>query len=522
MVFLAIVVWLSLSAAAFGHASLVAAEPADGSVVSAAPSQFSLTFSEPVSVLALALIQPDGSSMALTRFLLRDHRLDIEAPVDLAQGTHVLSWRVVSADGHPIAGSVVFSVGAPSTAPPVVTDAVNWPVRLAVWSGRLALYLGLFFGAGGAFAIVWLAGGEAAGRAVVRWMLAIGVLGAVLSVGFQGLDALGQPLQRIADWRVWQAGLSTSFGSTAFAAVSACAIAIPGLALKRLAARLLTLAALAGTGLALALSGHASAAEPQWLTRPMVFLHGTTIAFWTGALIPIGLGLKRRGLAALIALCRFSRVIPFVIAVLICAGVVLALIQVQTPSALLHTAYGRVFLVKLALLVFLFTLAVLNRWVLTKPVRGGDAGARRRLVRAIATETAIAVLIFGVAASWRFTPPPRALAIAAAEPAVTHIHTVKAMADLTLTPGRAGPMSGSIVVMTGDFGPLDAKEVTLVLSNEAAGIEPIRRPARKGGDGTWSIDGLALPVAGKWKVRIDVLVSDFDLARLNGEVEIRP
>lgn len=51
--------------------------------------------------------------------------------------------------------------------------------------------------------------------------------------------------------------------------------------------------------------------------------------------------------------------------------------------------------------------------------------------------TPILVLaIFALAALWRFTPPPRTLAIA--EPAQIHIHAPKAMADITVTPGRVG------------------------------------------------------------------------------------
>jgi copper transport protein len=134
----------------------------------------------------------------------------------------------------------------------------------------------------------------------------------------------------------------------------------------------------------------------------------------------------------------------------------------------------------------------------------------------------LVLAIFAVAATWRFTPPPRALAEAAARPASIHIHTAPAMADLTISPGRAGPVTVSIVVMTGDFGALDAQEVTLVLSNPAAGIEPIRRPAAKAGDGSWRVDGLTIPVPGRWTARIEVLISDFEMVRLEDEVEIRP
>ena len=131
-------------------------------------------------------------------------------------------------------------------------------------------------------------------------------------------------------------------------------------------------------------------------------------------------------------------------------------------------------------------------------------------------------MIFGAVAAWRFTPPPRALAAAAAQPATVHIHTAKAMADLTVMPGRAGPVSVAAFIMTGDFGTLDPKEVTFVFANPTAGIEPFKRRAEKPGDGTWRSDGVVLPIPGEWTVRIEVLISDFDLARLEGQITIRP
>ncbi len=75
--------------------------------------------------------------------------------------------------------------------------------------------------------------------------------------------------------------------------------------------------------------------------------------------------------------------------------------------------------------------------------------------------------------------------------------------------------------MSGDFGPLDAKEVTLAFSLPAAGIEPVRRSMRRLGDGRWQLEALSLPAAGEWTVEVDILVSDFDSARLRGEMPIK-
>ncbi|PAP93550.1 copper resistance CopC/CopD family protein [Mesorhizobium wenxiniae] len=519
----AIVLFAAIAAPgqAFAHAALVTTEPTDGAVLAQSPAQFSLTFSEPVSPLVLALVRPDGTPVPLTSFRLNAQTVNIDNPHRLGSGTHVLSWRVISADGHPVGGSVLFSIGAPGAAP-AVSEAVDRGLRSAIWVGKVFLYVGLFLGVGGAFAIAWLAQGGRAGQLIVIAAILCGLVAAPLSLGLQGLDALGAPLARLAQPDIWKAGLATSFGRTVLVALVALGLGLLSLVGPRGGAKLFALAGLAGVGAALAASGHASAAEPQWLTRPMVFLHGAGIAFWAGALAPLGLAMRRKPVEAAPFLRRFSQAILPVVAVLAAAGIVLAVVQVQASAALLETAYGRLLLVKLALLLFLFTLAAINRWKLTGPAEAGETEVQKKLVRSIGIEMLIVLAIFGVAAGWRFTPPPRALAIAAAQPASVHIHTAKAMADLSITPGHVGPVAASIVIMTGDFGPLDAEQVTLVLSKPDSGIEPIKRAATKPGDGSWRVDDLVVPVPGRWTARLDILVSDFEMVKIEAPIEIRP
>lgn len=515
-----LLLWLALPATAFAHATLVGADPTDGAVLPAAPARFSLSFNEPVSPLVLTLIGPDAVQAKLESSRADGGTLVIDAPQTLGHGTHVLSWRVVSADGHPVAGSLIFSVGAPS-ATPIAEDPVDWLVRSAVWAARVLLYAGLFLGVGGVFALAWLAEGGRAGTRAVLVFLILGIMATVLALGLQGVDALGVPLAHLVKPVVWQTGFATSYGLTVSLALAAQGLALLALIVP-VSAGVISPTALAVAGMALAASGHASAAEPQWLMRPMVFLHGAGIMVWAGALVPLGATLLRRDTDATTFLLRFSRIIPVVLAVLVGAGVVLAVVQVGTPAALLETAYGRLLLIKLALLAVLFVLAAFNRWRLTARVVAGDVAARKRLLRSIVAETLIVLAILCVAAGWRFTPPPRALAIAAAQPASIHIHTLQAMADLSVTPGHAGPVEARIVIMTGDFGPLDAREVTLVLSKPDAGIEPLKRAATKSDDGTWRVNGLVIPFGGKWNARLDILISDFDMAQIEGPIDIRP
>src|SRR5579871_4141853 len=97
---------LSAPSAAFAHASLVGSEPGEGATLAASPSLLRLDFNEPVSPLVVRLIGPNGEAV-MPPVRAENQSLTISAP-PLARGTHVLSYRVISADGHPVGGSLTF------------------------------------------------------------------------------------------------------------------------------------------------------------------------------------------------------------------------------------------------------------------------------------------------------------------------------------------------------------------------------------------------------------------------------
>jgi copper transport protein len=130
----------------------------------------------------------------------------------------------------------------------------------------------------------------------------------------------------------------------------------------------------------------------------------------------------------------------------------------------------------------------------------------------------LVVLILAVAAGWRFTPPPRTF-VNDAE--YIHFHSETMMADLTLMPGRAGRSEGEMMIRDGEYRPLAPKGVTLVFSQPEAGIEPVRRDATDAGDNIWRIEGVLLPVAGRWRMRVEILVDDFTKVALEDDVLIR-
>src|SRR3954471_8316071 len=274
--FIALLIALALAGEAYAHASLVKASPADGAGVPVAPAVLSLTFNEPVSPLVVRLIGPDGASIEPGAVVAENNTVTV-AVAPLQRGTHVLSWRVISSDGHPVGGSLLFSIGAPSVQPAAEADrGAKRGVLPAVWAAKVVLYAALFAGIGGAFFCAWIADPVSRRRSQpwLLMLLAAGLVAAPVSVALQGVDALELPLSGLAQKVSWQTGLETAYGPTAitaafalFAGFFAC------VAESARIARGLALLGLLGVGLALSLSGHASTAEPQFVSRPALFLH---------------------------------------------------------------------------------------------------------------------------------------------------------------------------------------------------------------------------------------------------------
>src|SRR3954468_24288938 len=254
---------LCIASAAWAHATLLSSEPADGSVLTAPPKMVQLHFTEGVPPAGIGVIEAAGKTRDVATRAVGQSVL-IVLPDDLPQGTQIVSYRVVSHDGHPVAGSMVFSIGAVTgAAPPVKTG----PLAVLIWLARIGVYLGLFVGVGGAFFAAWIGQGPS-GSTVGRGALAVGLVSAVASLGLQGLDLLNLPLGGIVTSAPWTSALATSLGPSLSIAIVVMAIA--GCASKSLGktiAGVSTALAMAGVGLSLAASGHAATAEPQWLSR---------------------------------------------------------------------------------------------------------------------------------------------------------------------------------------------------------------------------------------------------------------
>ncbi|WP_435093495.1 copper resistance CopC family protein [Clavibacter michiganensis] len=127
----------ALSASA--HNYLVSSSPAAGSTIDAPPSEVTLTFNDVILDLAAAgggggdastgsapasggssVVQvtgPDGQGTHFETGCATDSGRTVSVPVALGgSGQYTVTWRVVSADGHPVSDSIAFTYQAPAGA----------------------------------------------------------------------------------------------------------------------------------------------------------------------------------------------------------------------------------------------------------------------------------------------------------------------------------------------------------------------------------------------------------------------
>jgi copper transport protein len=220
---LATLLWIvCIATGAWAHASLVATEPADGSVLAAAPKTVQLRFNEPVTPAVISLIDTAGRTRDGVAVSAVDQTVTLKLPDGLPRGTQVVSYRVVSADGHPVAGSLMFSIGAATSATTAPVGGNS--VAVLIWLTRIGVYLGLFAGIGGVFFAIWIGQGDSGKRFIIG-ALRIGLVSAVASLGLQGLDVLALPLPAIVTLAPWKAGFATSLGPSLLIAIAAMVLA---------------------------------------------------------------------------------------------------------------------------------------------------------------------------------------------------------------------------------------------------------------------------------------------------------
>ena len=510
------------------HAELVSSTPADGARVDRSPPRVQLRFTESVRLIdgGLSLLGPDGTPVDTPGATARGSTVSWPMPQNLPRGRYLVSWRVISADGHPVSGAFSFGVGvslskvddsgaAASTAP--------WPV--VVW--RLVGYAAFSLVAGGASFLLWCApglAGDRRARRVVGGGLLGGLVATLGSLLVQGPYVSGRPFTELFSPAVLAGTLATPFGLALIVRLALYGV-LGGLAGRAITGRqgrlrllrdgVLAIPALVAIAATFAAAGH-GAASGRTVDLAVHATHALTAGVWVGGLVML---LVLRGSLGLDVLRRFSGLALVSVALLVVTGVANSLRELDEVTQLWSTRYGALLLVKLAVVALALAAAGWSRRTLAH-----DAMPRRSVrVEGLAV---VGVLVLTSALSMT-SPPPEArsapvagaaaldpLAPASTDATARFPLNQLGSAELHLT-GTSTRGSDLHLVLRPAVG-VRLTKVTLQASLPARDLGPIDVPLTQE-PGALSAD-YRFPLPGKWRLALAVEDSELDAVVSTDEV----
>jgi copper transport protein len=530
------VIGLVLPDRASAHAELVASTPADGATVERAPAELLLQLSESVELSATRVTLTDaaGQEVPLRSLSLRrapgagreDPTTLVVGLPHLGHGSYRVSWTTLSSDDlHVTRGVTVFGVGTTVRGAGLPPEAQPSRTESAVrWTGLLGL--GVTMGAGLLVLLLGSGRPQPVQVAVRRRFLATAVAGGVVAVlvgpallvaqSARAAGPLSQTLRRsllhesYAAW--WWTHEVALLGLVTLAAVCRRHAGFRRIDPRPVATGV-TLATIATT--TTVLMGHAGArAEAHLTTVAVESVHVLSALLWGGSVVAAALALSTRvpGEPALrglrrVVLRRFGAVAALTVAVAAVTGLLLAGRRIATPDALLDSVYGRVLLVKVAIVAVALALGLVNTVLLHPEVVPRRLRPHRdgRLSHVtVALEAVAVVLLLGVTAVLAAAPPatgPRWQPVVRSS-GLTSAQADDLVATLRVQPNRVGDNFLSFDVFDTrrpSPGPVESVSVAL------RGVDGrrITRVATNQGDGSWVLAGQQLSF-GSWTARVTV------------------
>jgi len=407
---------LAFPAAASAHATLRSTTPSFRSELKQGPSVIRLTFDQQVKVLpsSIRVLNGVGKNFAGAA---RADGTDVVAHVGrLKLGAYTVRWQAISADSHVVSGVWTFGVGVP--APPVenaygaggpttTEHVVRW-----VWFLGLALTIGAL-----GFRLIVLRGLRVPRELERRIAVAAG-LGALATIhagivafSLRAEDALQLPFGRFL-YGDLSPMAKTRFGYAFVTMTLVFALVLALIYVSWLLDRVEPLVPALGLAVVfaggLSVSGH-DAVDPgsSWKTEIADWLHLSAASLWIGALATMAL-LLWTGAPELrkAAFMRFSRLATVLIAVVLGAGVYLAIVRLPNVSDLWTTGYGRVLLVKIGLVSFALLWGAFHHFVVAPALERADSGFLGRIGRSLAGESMVGMAVLLLAAILVDSRPP--------------------------------------------------------------------------------------------------------------------
>ena len=553
-----VVVALTLLApgVAWAHANLLESTPADGTVLTTSPATVELRYDQPVSTAfgAVKVLAPDGTRVDTGQTTSDGATVTARLRASLPGGTYTILWRVLSQDSHTIFGSSTFSVGQPSATTAAAAaqeqgaDGRAAEILLAVARGLVFCGLVLLVGGVGFVIVLWPAGrGDPAARRVIRAGWALAVVGGMASLLVEGPYAAGRPLDAVFDPDLLGGVLAARYGIVSV--VRLLLLVVAAVVLRRLPARARP-AVFGAIGLGLlvttSLLGHAGGYAALGPEVILDVAHLASASAWLGGLALLVVAVLRRDPADIApVLTRWSRYATTAVVVLVASGTVAAWREVREWGALTGTTYGRLLLVKTALVVAMLALAALGRAQVRRhygaapdepgaaamvmaPSRGEEPNAspaRTRVARTpaalrrgVALEAGIAAVVLAVTAVLVGSAPAKDSWFPTVQESATVTGALRFQVEVR--PARVG-LNEMRLTYTNGSRPTDVVRVTARWVGQSAGDYQVPVRPLRAGPGRYDAGQILLPAAGVWQLAVTTQTSDIDATTTLLTVRIR-
>jgi len=539
----ALCVLLGGAGPAAAHAQLIGTDPVDGAVLPQAPGSVTLSFNEPVRLTdrEITVYDAEGRAVASTaRSSGTDVVVDLPDAAALERGSFVVAWFVVSGDGHPISGSLTFSVGERSdnVADPPPPPTSSGGVTTAQGALGVVMYVGLLVACGLAAFVALVLPASFAGdrvrrrvRLVARVAAGAAAAAAVLLVPVSAAYAQGEELTDVVGG--FDPGLVVDETVAALLLIAGLAVVLVSLGDRHPdpAPRRLLLVGAAVAAVSPALVGHTRSFEPSALLLGADAVHLLAGSVWLGGLVGLVLAMPalagRERLAAE-TLGRFSLLAGGLLLAVAGAGAVLAWRVLGSWAGFVETRYGVLLLVKIGLALVVPAVGGWTRFVLLPRVRaaaGFDDRSRsaRGVTRTMAVEASAIVVLLGVT-GFLVNASPRPVPVAV-PPGQTGIEE-QAVGDFAvyagLSPRRQGRNTLLVQVQDASGEPVTPPQPPVVeLRSGEVDLGEVRLVET--GAGTYDAE-VVLPRPGRWEVQVALRVSRFEspVSTLRFDVPERP
>jgi copper transport protein len=478
------------------HALLERATPAPDSHLQSTPKEIVLSFNERIEdeFYFIKVFNENGNLINDSNTVLSTNQKELSSDLpNLANGNYTVSYSVISADGHPIKGSYIFTFGEVENGIEPLQGVGNQDEKTVLTNVvRIIYYLALILVTG------WMIWGFTSKtheeirnkhRKIALYIQLVFLI-ANIGMGYVQFAGLIDSLNRIGSLIT-----GTTVGMTWMFSMLLSLSGFVLLLRNKWLDWLWVLLLLSSKSV----NGHALAFDPVILTVLMDLIHLIAAAIWAGGLLYILILRKRHSEFGRGFLVSFSRMALLSIILLVLTGTVLTLTYLPDIHYLLYSNWGKWLLVKIGFVLLVIIIGSILRLNLKKK-KDSNIG------KLIKIDFTLMILISVIVGIFTYLSP-----IPENKPLVWSEEDNHIAFTANITPKVPGDNMYMVDASSSKEG-VSIKRVELFLKNkDNPDVAPIQVPFavyEQEKKVHYMIEGPYIPFAGNWTVEVRILDSD--------------